>query len=222
MDDLKTYIYISKSKIDPLFDQLIDQETTTTKELGLDIKLLKASLKSEVSKRDTLVSRLNAVVTHIRRDCNIGSVDNPSEYFEGRLRLKFGAAPKETDIKGGNHEMVIWGNEVAGTILGLSGSTWHLIGVKPAEQTGYGGSFTLTMYDHLTRAARDSDDSRHPPPSFLSERTFTDLMGRGLSRMLQDFYAEQNVEFLARKFDRFAFGDKWILLGSPLYVALAE
>lgn len=87
--------------------------------------------------------------------------------------------------------------------------------------TGYGGTFAPNVYSRLMAAAREKESVRQSLDASFNAQMVSDLIGNGLCQILDGLQTEQNVEFLARRFDRFLVQGQWVLIGSPLYVALS-
>jgi hypothetical protein len=54
-------------------------------ELGIDIKIFKATRKSESEVEENRITKLEAVVKYIREWGNLGSIEEPDQYFEDTL-----------------------------------------------------------------------------------------------------------------------------------------
>ncbi len=87
---MKYYIYISDTKVDMLFPQVPhDIKKTVATKFGLDIKLFSASRKTETESEENRITRLEAVLEFIREYGNLGSTDDPDDYFEDVLPMRF-------------------------------------------------------------------------------------------------------------------------------------
>ena len=79
-DKLKYFFYISEAKVNMLYGQLKGESAQRKTEWGVDLKL--ASVKSSTEQNYGSVSRerrLEEVVNVLRRDNQIGSIDEPKE-----------------------------------------------------------------------------------------------------------------------------------------------
>ncbi len=116
---MKYYIYISDTKLDMLYPQVpheIKKKVAT--EFGIDFKLLKATRKAEVESEENRITKLEAVLAFIREYGNLGSVEEPNDYFEDTLPMRFQIID----------EMMYLSGRTEQTILGLGGSAQHLLG----------------------------------------------------------------------------------------------
>ena len=81
MQPMKYYLYISEAKVEMLLAQIPhDRKKKVASELGIDVKLMKASRKTETEHEESRVSRMESVVSFIRKNIEIGSIDEPAEY----------------------------------------------------------------------------------------------------------------------------------------------
>ena len=112
---VKYYIYVSDSKIDMLYPQIVN-----------------LALKDSQSNQKTRYDKLNVIIKHIEKQYGVGTVDSPKEYFKGVLPMRWGpygfVPPGES-----NNFIYFGGKTTSGTILGLGGSIHHLIGEQRGE-----------------------------------------------------------------------------------------
>jgi len=238
---MKYYIYISDAKVDMLFPQVPhDIKKKVATEIGIDIKLLTAKRKVESETEENRISRLETVLSFIREYSNVGSVDEPDEYFGGSMPLRF------------LYPVEVWsGIYLSGhtekTMLGLSGSLKHMLGFGfPIPNDAMLPSnavwilhwlkkldVTKTSLEELfnPRLNLPANESTKPPSNL-------DLkLVAGLESLRDDlgFSIYENVDFVAKRlsFQRatpraLGFQDEdhapfhQILLGSPLYLAKAD
>ena len=86
---MKYYVYISDAKVDMLFPRVPHDITERVAlEFKMDLKLHAARPETEAEGGDNRIARLETVVRFIRERGNIGTVDEPDEYFEGSLSMK--------------------------------------------------------------------------------------------------------------------------------------
>jgi hypothetical protein len=141
---MKYYIYISDAKVDMLLPQIpheIKKKVAT--EYGVDLKFLIAKRKVESEAEDNRITRLEAVLAFIREYGNVGSVDQPDEYCEGIMPMRF-LAP--------NYAPVVYvSGHTEKTMLGLGGSAKHMIGAVPAPNSPTSSSFTYAILDALSQ-----------------------------------------------------------------------
>lgn len=88
---MKYYVYISDAKVDMLFPQVPHEiKKKVALEFKMDLKLLSESRKTETESDDNRIARLETVVDFIREFGNVGTVDEPNEYIEGILPMRWG------------------------------------------------------------------------------------------------------------------------------------
>jgi len=120
---MKYYIYISDAKVDMLFPQVPhDIKKKVATEWKMDLKVLSASRKTETETDDNRIARLETVVDFIRQYGNVGSVDEPDQYIEDTLTMRWGPYGSS------QNPPVFFSGQTEGTLFGLGGSMQHLIG----------------------------------------------------------------------------------------------
>jgi len=154
---MKYYLYISDAKVDMLLPQIPHElKKKVATEFGFDLKILTAKRKVETEYGDDRIARLETVVEFIRRYGNLGSVDEPNEYIEGTLPMRFSIASENVAYFSGRTEK---------TLLGLGGSSKHLIG-GGTETDGerYSGSVTFFIMNAMKEffANEERPDDRVP------------------------------------------------------------
>jgi hypothetical protein len=162
----------------------------------------------------TRYSRLQVVVKYIekQKDRKIGTVDAPETFFKGTLPMHWGPLTEKIVYFAGSTEQ---------TILGLGGSLHHVIGSNVGAGGVGGSSMPFEMMTSLIKGLRlqepYTDEFFDPEAALVTvESLFGDRRGPG-----------QQLEFLATKYlsgpSQLAEqgGPTQVLLGSPIYVALA-
>jgi hypothetical protein len=218
---MKFYLYISDAKIDMLLPQ-IPHETKKkiATELGFDLKIFKASRKSEEEIEDNRISRLEAVVAFLRDYGNLGSVDEPDDFFEGDQEMSMAQDPSGVLFTSLDEDLA----------LCLAGSTKHLIGNYAAGNGSAMMSISMGIYGALREYEKKgelSDSQQQFDPSIAVHRVAEEFnRDAGVPR--------QRVEFIAKRLlhkqvsipdhrnpGKEKFGGQ-VLLGTPLYMALAD
>ena len=227
-EKMKYYIYVSKTKIDMLYPQIPQGiKSKIAAELSIDLKLLKASLKREDPK-DTLYSKLKIVVDYIENHMDVGSVDSPREYFKGVLPMCWGPHGQglEPIDKG---KVVYFGGWTDRTILGLGGSLKHVIGSTDAVSPDSSHSLTpfllAALYEELKlRKLKRYYEDIMSDPKFREDRKareyYTLLAVSESTRYIAG--PMQHLEFLAKRLLEGEIENMHVLLGTPIYVALAD
>ncbi|MGW7041170.1 DUF7019 family protein [Streptomyces avermitilis] len=214
------YLYVSDSKVDMLLPQIDPGFTAKrTSEIGVDLKVLTAKRTGESVTADRF-ARLERVVRHLQDFGDLGSVDEPGQFFWGLLPMRWGPFPGEV-----GPSPVFFGGRTERTVVGLGGSGQHLLGSVPdADQ---GAMFSL-MPPLLRGLGTDSDVEDEFLVDAINgdseERTALAVVQRAVGRLKGP---AQNVEFVAK---RLLDGSSplpesagvSVLLGSPVYVALVD
>ncbi|KIF67035.1 hypothetical protein HY68_35270 [Streptomyces sp. AcH 505] len=213
---VRYYLYISDAKVDMLLGQIDpDFERRSTTEAGLSLKLfnVRRSVEARVPDR---TAKLERVLRHLDKSGQTGSVDEPGPYFRGSLSMQWGPLPSES---GGT--LVYFGGRTGQTILGLGGAGSHVLGSGAPQTQDFAPSSAPTLLAGLASAlAADGAEMPADQPSLAWVHTAGRLL-RG---------RPQTVEFVARRLltgpspypELDARPGMRVLLGSPLYVALAD
>lgn len=216
---LRYYVYISDSKVDMLLPQVdpgFARKRAT--DVGVSLKIVSAKRTVEAATADR-VERLERVVRHLDDFCDVGTVDEPGQYFRGQLLMRWGP------LTAGQASLVYFGGGTGRTVVGLGGSSSHVLGPSVAASASQGEVFASTLpgiFAGLAAAVTADGEAGEgaAPTSALASAHLANRLMRG---------AEQEVEFLAK---RLAHGPSpypeldardgtAVLLGSPLFVALA-
>jgi hypothetical protein len=178
-------------------------------ELKIDLKLISTTLTQNAPK-STRFSKLKLVDEFIRQNEKIGSIDQPEEYFNGVLKMRWGEYPYN------NPKMVYFGGVTENTILGLGGSLKHVLG-------NIGDAICVTtpfssMPSLLSILKQGEDKGIVPKYKSSQAGTLVALTTLNLTG------AEQRLEFCAKRLTETYNRErqKRVVLGSPIYVALAE
>lgn len=87
---MKYYLYISDAKIDMLYPQVPhDVKQRVNTEFGMDLKLVKASRKTEKDTEENRFTKLDAVAAFLQESGNVGSLEEPGEYVLDTLPMRF-------------------------------------------------------------------------------------------------------------------------------------
>ncbi|KMS79449.1 MULTISPECIES: DUF7019 family protein [Streptomyces] len=213
---VRYYLYISDSKVDMLLSQIdpaFGRRSTT--EAGLSVKLFNVRRSVEAPAPDR-TAKLERVLRHLEETGQIGSVDDPAPYFRGSLPMQWG--PLQGDNGGA---LVYFGGRTERTILGLGGASGHVLGASAPQSQEFAPSSVPTLLAGLASAfAADSVEL----PAEESSLAWVHTAGRLLRG------PRQPVEFVARRLlagpspypELDARPGMRVLLGSPLYVAMAD
>lgn len=115
---MKYYMYISDAKVDMLSAQMFHAEAAKiATEVGIDMKVFKASRRKEIEREKDRFAKLEAVTDFLQRYGDVGSVQEPGEYFQAQPNMGWLA----------DDESVVFGGEIDGTTVALVGSAKHII-----------------------------------------------------------------------------------------------
>jgi len=218
---MKYYLYISDAKIDMLLPQIPHEaKKKIATEFGFDLKIFKASRKAEEEVEDNRISRLEAVVAFLREYGNLGSVDEPDDFFEGDQEMSMVQ----------DYEGVLFTSLDDNSALCLAGSPKHLIGNYTPGNGNSMMSISIGIYSVLREYEQKgeiSDLEKHFDPA-------------GMVHWVADEFnrdahiPKQRIEFIAKRLlvQQVSIPDNrnpgkvvftgQVLLGTPLYVALAD
>jgi hypothetical protein len=230
------YIYVSDAKLDMLAAQVPSRIwRRTARDLKIDLKVLGVSVHDD-PRPENRYSKLRMVDKHLHDAGEVGTVAAPGRWFAGTASLAWGTV-------GNADEVVYFTSVVDGTLLGLTGSTHHVLG---GQRTSYvdtdperyapGGSSARVMVESELAGGLATADIESEGRFVRGERTAIATM-LGIHRRLRGH--EETLTFLAKRllerpasevdlhaglqmqgaelppFDR-------VLLGTPLYVAMAD
>lgn len=222
---LKFYLYVSQTKIDMLYKQFGEPPHTTTKKVSAMVHGVGGEVSQEQRQSDDAISKLPTVLKRLRRSGqieDISGVDPMKDYISAELPMRSILIPED------DPKVVYFGGTIGNLEIGLGGSIAHLVGAAPEKQH-YGHSPVIYLSSILreTASLNSSNTSdvmeavHYMNDLMLTEQDVT-LVGpdRGSSR---DFYPSRRVEFVAKWLLSEALRPNvTIVLGSPLYVALAD
>jgi hypothetical protein len=209
--DIKYYLYLSRGKVDMLWEQLSRNDIEKiSAELKINTGIFSAGLKSE-TKDKNLYSKLNIVLSFLEKRDVIGSLGTPRQFFKGTLPMSW----REFDFnqEGSTGQIVLFSgfNEELNKVVGLIGSAAHFIGMHNLEPESFyyaQPSFWLKMADELNP----------PHETQITKQLYeVDNLIVSEARRRKDGPPKQNIEFVAKTF----VDEKEFLLGSPIYVSEA-
>jgi hypothetical protein len=209
---MEYYLYISDAKVDMLLPQVPHElKKKVALEFKLDLKLLSASRKSETEVENDRIARLEAVVNFIREFSSLGSVNAPEEYVEDTMPMRWGPYDWDADSP-----LVYFGGVTDSIIVGLGGSAKHVLG-STGSSHAHSHSLTPVLTHFLKKQLGIDSDKEHgsaedPDGSlFAVELASTQMEG-----------PTQRLHFVAKRLLHGDVSGRKVLLGTPLYVAMAE
>lgn len=222
---MKHYLYISRDKVDMLYSQiprsLLKQIAGELKiDLGaLGVVPLSVTLRKSEAPEEPLTQRLKIVERYLDKTSPVGSVDAPDQWFRGVMALRWGhlglsVRPQPKD------PLIFFSGLSTKSVVGLGGSKKHVIG-----QTDSGSSVEGSLVPFLVEGLVNQQRRPKPPEGGPDVETLAlqaiELEAASKNRPSQrlDFLA---VKLLEGETSRVTTtGQDRVLLGSPLYVALA-
>ena len=221
---MRYYVYISDAKVDMLLPQVPGAlQKKVAAKLGFDIHILKGEIATERATLETRVARLSAVENHINSTQQVGTLDDPQPWISGEAAAKIVRLQENTNV-------VFFIIETSHTIIAMGGSSKHLTSEVESEGIESGYSFTPTLLREFEREIVDRPNFLAFPSNFkvLSER----IQPGGMTQWTQLVYDAarqiggvdivQSISFLAKRLLEEDYLGKRVILGTPLYVSLAE
>lgn len=208
------FVYISDAKVDMLLQQIDPGATRKrTAEVSVDLKVLKGKRGVEAAVGADRTERLERVVRHLTDFGDLGSVDEPGQFFWGLLPLRWGPLVGADGLS-----LVYFGGRSERTVLGLGGSRSHVFGAPPSGELDPPLSRSLlpSLLDGIVKApgiaAAVTEDDGDAEACRSVRQATSGLRGPA-----------QNMEFIAKRLLHGKTADgETVLLGSPLYVALVD
>jgi hypothetical protein len=237
---MKYYLYISDAKVDMLLPQISPEtKRKVATELGIDLKIFKASRKSEEDSDENRISRLETVVEFIRTYGNVGTIDEPDDFIDDTQMMWSG--PDQAKA------LAYFAGQTDKTVFGFAGSASNLIGSNPGQETWPRGSalnsITRWLAEQESEKARmiyqkdkpveyqiPEQDVFHMVCALVGDAGQRDNGPSKLRRGISDLpRAQQPLEVFAK---RLLFNPRYnsywqqrelqVLLGTPLYVAMTD
>lgn len=203
---MKYYTYVSDSKIDMLYSQLPSKEARRiSTELELNFGIVKASASKPELDSD-LYSKLKVVVSYLKQKGLIGTVSKPKDYFAHKMKMHLG----NVSFYKGDDSMILYsGVSEDGILVGLVGSSAHVVGAPSMESESLGyarAEFWLQIIEEMRSPSKEEYENE-----MYDLDNLIDYQARH-----RDDASKQSVEFVAKKF----IVEGNFLIGSPLYVAM--
>jgi hypothetical protein len=222
------YLYASDTKVDMLLQQIDPAFTRKrTSEVSVGLKVVGAKRGTEVTEGTDRIARLERVVRHFDEVGDVGTVDEPGQFFRGLMDMRWG--PFTT---GAGSSLVYFGGRTERTVVGLGGSSRHVLGSPVPAPDGDNAVLARSLMPSLLVGLAE-----HPEIGELFEDAGQAPLDADLVplRAVQRATAllrgpAQKVEFLAKRLlhgpspssESGSRDGMTVLLGSPLYVALVD
>ena len=231
-EDLKFYLYISTSKTRMLFEQL-SATTGRKKSFEWNFKLPSVSVKrstttDEKIDRDEMVKR---VVEELESRDQLGTLKEPKSFIRDVFPVRWGLYDDCNSRPADEPALVYFGGLHDGTLLGMGGSSCHVVGHEGATST-WSRSSTPTLTRWLLSGLHNGERPRPYIPFGNYPREEEDEVYGAMALALHYLRPPtQQVEFVAKTI---AVGEtrgveSYIgvdsvkaVLATPLYVAQGE
>jgi len=215
------YLYVSETKIDMLYPQIlktildnIDDESNINTGFGSTLTAIPDSGK-------TLYDKLDLVSSYIEKEGTVGTVDSPLQYFKGMLPMRWGSYGRDE-----KSQLVYFGGITdAGTVLGLGGSMDHALEKEKLSSHANPNSLPFAIANKLSVELNiplipgDKYEIEGQSRAFaLNDESYLEAASLATDQMEGSL---QNLEFLAQKLIAGGDDDRRVVLGTPIYVAVA-
>jgi hypothetical protein len=209
------YIYVSDTKLDMLFEQInLRTRKSISVELRIDLKLASVTLSNSDAPAPARMAKLQIVEEYIIRNCEMGTIkDSSTAYFCGTMDMQW--AWLESWHSNDASPIVLFRGEEESQLVMLAGSRRHVIG-EPPDMTARAGS----ALPHIVTAIR----SHFPDDPAIAELPFQPPKWTQPLRAREALFKDtpaQRMDFLAVPLAENYIEDGHLVLGTPIYVALA-
>lgn len=202
MTSPRFYLYVSQTKVDMLLSQIpkVGVQSIAAK-LKIDLSILEVEVEATI---DSRLDRTRLVESYLQEHAWVGDLDDGAEYIAGTMPLSWG------EIEGA----VIFAGVRGGTGLALTGSTHSLIGVE--ERARKNGSLLAATYASVRGLMHEATKAE-------GSGIVTDVTRLyDATRHAFEALPTQKLEFLAKRFVSRGTPEQRLVLGSPIFVAMAE
>jgi hypothetical protein len=222
---MKYYIYVSDTKLEMLYGQIPPSlKSQIATEIKIDLKIVSTSFSDkERQSSESKYSKLKVLTDYIEKHVGVNDVDDEEvgQYFKGTLPMRWG--PLMNPYSGERTEIVFFGGHTNRRSVALAGSLKHVIGnveSKPTEAA----SATYYILSVIAKELRPELGDIYLGSPVFGEDKDNEWALNGVSVALGNLQgAVQKVEFLAKTLlQGNAYVSERVLLGTPIYVALAE
>lgn len=211
---LRTFIYLSKTKVESLYGQVPQSVRTSKTVFGAGPAKLESTTSTPALSTE---QQLMKVIDLLLAKDLVGVPTRPREYVLGTVDLRWG--PYMDSFTGKESGMVFFGGWMDEVAIGLAGSDSHLLGSQGTAST-HSHSMTPAILKELEPlvelsplAARTASQS--PKRQFTAE----ELLWATKAAVDQLDGVPSRCEFVARVLHADPDSDG-IVLGTPLFVAL--
>ena len=218
---MKYYLYVSKTKIDILYPQILKTILDNIDDESNINAGFSNTLTANPDSGKTLYDKLDLISSYLEKEGSIGTVDSPRQYFKGILPMRWSSYGRDEK----SQLVYFGGNTDAGTVLGLGGSMDHVLGKEKVSSPANSHSLPFAIANKLSMELNipltpgDKYEIEGWSRAFaLNDESYLEAASLATDQMEGPL---QNLEFLAQKL--LAGGDeRKVVRGTPIYVAVAE
>lgn len=227
---MKYYVYISRTKLDMLYEQIeVLEEKKREAFIGFDIKLIKGEIKESYQITSSIYAKLTHVLNYLEDSKLSKTINNHhSPYIRGICNMIW------TTYGWKNPNITLWAYNKNKNVLALVGSRFHILG----EKRGEGCIESLSNITAIHNAIEDWIHQNVSEPFSKEELGKVEEKDRelnnsydiadGIRTVVKCATGQQSkFEFVAKVLhrsqwppDAFRDGTRHITLASPLYVSL--
>ena len=180
-----------------------------------------STLTANPDNEKTIYDKLDLVSSFLENEGTIGTVDSPKQYFKGILSMRWGFYGRDE-----KSQLVYFGGVTdAGTNVGLGGSIHHVLGKERGSSHIHTHSLPFAITNKLNEelniplTPRDEFEMEGQNRTFaLNDEAYLEAVSLATVKMEGPL---QNLEFLAQKLVTGGDNRKKVVLGTPIYVAVA-
>lgn len=226
LNELKFYLYRSRAKVDWLYQQIESSHGKRTKlTWKIDLKVLSIGRESDRNNEATDEEKLKAVLSELEAQQLIGCFEDRKPYIKGIFPMRWGLYNDHGFRPESEGPLVYFSGLQDGLLLGLGGSSHHIVGNYGLTSTG-SRSVTPALVQFL-RSGLDGESQR----LCFYENRQDEISEVSEAMALANDYLKgpiQNLEFVAkvlcrgeqRRLRPFSNSERGeVILATPLYVA---
>ncbi|WP_458720411.1 DUF7019 family protein [Candidatus Nitrosocosmicus sp. R] len=218
---MKHYLYVSKTKIDMLYPQILKTILENIDDESNINAGFSNTLTANPDSGKTLYDKLDLISSFLEKEGSIGTVDSPKQYFKGILPMRWGSYGWDE-----KSQLVYFGGFTdAGTVLGLGGSMDHVLEKEKLSSHANPNSLPFAIANKLSVELNiplipgDKYEIEGQRRAFaLNDESYLEAALLATDQMEGPL---QNLEFLAEKLIAGGGDDRRVVLGTPIYVAVA-
>ena len=218
---MKRYLYVSETKIDMLYPQILKTILDNIDDESNINAGFSNTLTANPDSGKTLYDKLDLISSYLEKEGSIGTVDSPKQYFKGILPMRWGSYGWDE-----KSQLVYFGGITdAGTVLGLGGSMDDVLEKERGSSHANPNSLPFAIANKLSVELNiplipgDKYEIEGQSRAFaLNDESYLEATSLATDQMDGIL---QNLEFLAEKLIAGGGDDRKVVLGTPIYVAVA-